>query len=63
MQASTRARGTKVVIGIGITAALLILLIAFWPWPKAAQSPTPSSDTGGPLAHVTLKVDGMTCST
>ena len=63
MQASARASGTKVVMGIVIAAALLICLIAFWPWPKAAQGPAPSPATGDSLPQVTLTVDGMTCPT
>lgn len=61
MQGSMRARGKTVVSGIVIAGGLVVLLIAFWPWPRI--TPPPSVDTTGALTRVTLNVDGITCPT
>lgn len=65
MPASARVIGTGVAIATVLAAALLVFVFrtAFWPGPTTVQGPPSWSSTGGPLAQVTLKVDGMTCPT
>ena len=63
MPASTRAIGIAVAVASVVTAAVLVFRSADWPWPKGVETSHPLPGTAGPLAQVTLKVDGMTCAT
>ncbi len=64
MERPSIARAAAMLVwGTGVAAALIVLFVALSPFSRVGQSPAPSTDTGGPLKQVTLRVDGMACPT